>query len=280
MTNETKTLTNANPTYVEFDNIRIMTVLHEGMEYFSPKPISDSLGLDWNAQRKRINRDAVLQGGGVIMTLPSISGDQETLCLPLDMLNGWLFGIDASRVKPGIKEKILFYKRECYRALHSHFFKIEHSKPAAPQVHYHFHFKGVELAPVKHEDDYWYDPEAIGQALGYNGHPRECVGNLYQENKKAFEGLVALIRVPRAAGRRTMRFYNRGGMEKVAEISRADNAEEFREFLKQTRQVEAGTLPCVKVPEKPPQPAPLTRTGKKEEITALWNKIQNLLEDK
>ncbi|HET9222625.1 MAG TPA: phage antirepressor N-terminal domain-containing protein [Roseiflexaceae bacterium] len=39
------------------------------------------------------------------------------LCLPLDYLPGWLFGINAARVKPELKERIILYKRECYRRL-------------------------------------------------------------------------------------------------------------------------------------------------------------------
>ena len=39
------------------------------------------------------------------------------LCLPLDYLNGWLFGINASRVKDDIRERLLRYQRECYRVL-------------------------------------------------------------------------------------------------------------------------------------------------------------------
>ncbi|MFO7681152.1 MAG: phage antirepressor N-terminal domain-containing protein [Chloroflexota bacterium] len=36
---------------------------------------------------------------------------------PLDYLNGWLCKMDASRVRPNIKEPLLRYQRECYRIL-------------------------------------------------------------------------------------------------------------------------------------------------------------------
>jgi hypothetical protein len=39
------------------------------------------------------------------------------LCIPLDFMNGWLFGINASRVKDSIKEQLITYQRECYRVL-------------------------------------------------------------------------------------------------------------------------------------------------------------------
>jgi hypothetical protein len=39
------------------------------------------------------------------------------LCLPLDFLNGWLFGVNANRVKPVLRDKIIQYQRDCYRVL-------------------------------------------------------------------------------------------------------------------------------------------------------------------
>lgn len=39
------------------------------------------------------------------------------VCLPLHYLNGWLFGIDANRVKPELKEKLIRYQKECYEVL-------------------------------------------------------------------------------------------------------------------------------------------------------------------
>ena len=45
-------------------------------------------------------------------------GIQETLCLPLDLLPGWLFGITTGKITdPALKEKITRYRRECYRRL-------------------------------------------------------------------------------------------------------------------------------------------------------------------
>ena len=39
------------------------------------------------------------------------------LCLPLDLIPGWLFGIPVGRVKEEIRPKLLRYQRECFRAL-------------------------------------------------------------------------------------------------------------------------------------------------------------------
>lgn len=88
------------------------------------RPICDYLGVDWSAQYRRINRDAVLAEsvqGVAVTTTPSADGRggglQEMMCLPLKFLPGWLFGINADRVKAELREKIVRYQRECYDVL-------------------------------------------------------------------------------------------------------------------------------------------------------------------
>lgn len=113
---------------VEFheDTIRAAAVEVAGERciYVPVRPIVEYLGLDWSAQRQRIMRDEVLAEavqGVVITTTPSGSGGgggpQEMSCLPIEMLHGWLFGISASRVRPELREKVLRYRRDCFRVL-------------------------------------------------------------------------------------------------------------------------------------------------------------------
>lgn len=92
--------------------------------YVPVRPICEYLGLDWSSQRQRIDRDPVLSDvrqGVVVMTAPSADGrgggPQEMLCLPVQFLHGWLFGINASRIKPELQEKVIRYQRECYGVL-------------------------------------------------------------------------------------------------------------------------------------------------------------------
>ena len=64
-----------------------------------------------------------------MMALPSAGGPQETFCLRLDLLQGWLFGIDAARVAPEARDRVLAYKRECCAVLFRHFYG-DRQKPA------------------------------------------------------------------------------------------------------------------------------------------------------
>lgn len=99
--------------------------LEDGQIMIPLRPICDALGVAWSPQRRRINRDPVLSDAmrSVTVTVTDLDSSSsrprtsEMLCLPLDYLNGWMFGINASRVKEEIQERLIRYQRECYRAL-------------------------------------------------------------------------------------------------------------------------------------------------------------------
>lgn len=107
---------------IDFHGDPITAVDDAGTVYIAVKPISDVLGLDWSAQLKRTKRDPVLAEGMAVMAIPTPGGAQETVCLALHLLGGWLFGINAGLVRPDIRDRVLAYQRECYAALHAHFY--------------------------------------------------------------------------------------------------------------------------------------------------------------
>ncbi|UAX42503.1 phage antirepressor N-terminal domain-containing protein [Pasteurella canis] len=108
---------------INFHNQPLSTFEHNSIYYVAMKPICENIGLNWDGQRQRIQRDEVLSQGMVIITAPTNSGDQQMLCLPIDYLNGWLFGIDVKRVKPEIRDLLITYKKECYKALSDYWMK-------------------------------------------------------------------------------------------------------------------------------------------------------------
>lgn len=128
--------------------------------YVPLRPVCDRLGIDWSGQRQRINRDPVLsqvtQGVGVI-TAPSTDGRgggmQEMLCIPLDYLNGWLFGINANRVNPEIRDRLIRYQMECYRILSEAF--QQQNVTAAP-------IEGIDIDALLRTGD---DPEAYAYRI-------------------------------------------------------------------------------------------------------------------
>lgn len=108
---------------VDFYGDEIVTALvkieDQTLAYVPLRPICEYLGLSWSGQRQRINRDPVLaqEMRFVRVTHTNLGGDPEVLCLPLEFLNGWLFGVNATRVKPELRDKVIRYQRECYKIL-------------------------------------------------------------------------------------------------------------------------------------------------------------------
>lgn len=95
--------------------------LSDGRVFVPVRPLVERLGVDWNGQRRRINRDAVLSEEVVSVDVTSTQGGPEQrramLCLPLDYVSGFLFGLNADRVRPQLRERVIRYQRECYRVL-------------------------------------------------------------------------------------------------------------------------------------------------------------------
>ena len=108
---------------VDFYGDTILAVrTREGAIYVPVRPICDLMGIDWSSQRQRMMRDAVLSAElrpCVVVTTTQGLPDQrrEMLALPLDYVSGFLFGINADRVKPEIRERLIQYQRECYKVL-------------------------------------------------------------------------------------------------------------------------------------------------------------------
>lgn len=98
--------------------VAVLVEMNEQQQVLVPvRPICDYLGLSWAGQRQRIHRDEILAEVSSECVIHSQGQRRAMLCLPLDYLNGWLFGVNASRVKPEIKASLLRYQRECYRIL-------------------------------------------------------------------------------------------------------------------------------------------------------------------
>ena len=110
------------------DITAVLVETEEGEQVFVPvRPICDYLGVTWGSQYNRITRDPVLsdvvRNISVFITKTDIDPESrrphtsEMLCLPLEFLHGWLFGINASRVKEEIKDNLIRYQRDCYKIL-------------------------------------------------------------------------------------------------------------------------------------------------------------------
>ena len=130
---------------IQFNHQSLVTFEQNGTHYTAMKPICENIGLCWDGQRQRIQRDEVLSEGAVIITVPSNGGDQQMICLPIEYINGWLFGIDIKRCKPEIRETLIMYKKECYQALYNYWNKPQQLALPEPEKKFTFEFTEYEL---------------------------------------------------------------------------------------------------------------------------------------
>lgn len=109
---------------VSFCGAAIPCLWHEGQPFVAVRPISEALGLSWHAQFERIKRDPVLSTSVRVIRTQKPGDDQvrQIVALPFGLLNGWLFGISARRVRPEVRDTLIRYQREAYAVLFQHFY--------------------------------------------------------------------------------------------------------------------------------------------------------------
>ncbi len=93
----------------------------DGEIYVPLNPLTAFLGLERRGQMQRIGRDPVLSRRTRSLTIDTGGGPQKQVCLPLDLLPGWLFGISQARVGSELQDKLNRYREECFRVLWSAF---------------------------------------------------------------------------------------------------------------------------------------------------------------
>lgn len=117
---------------VAFHGQTLLATTIEGKPFVALKPIAEAIGLQWESQYNRLKRHPVLASTISITNMVAQDGKKrETVCLPLDKLNGWLFGIHANRAKPELRERLIQYQRECFDVLARHFGAATESRPYA-----------------------------------------------------------------------------------------------------------------------------------------------------
>jgi len=87
--------------------------------YVPLRPLCEFLGLSWSSQLQKVKQDEVLVDAmsSVLFSNTEVGQRYTVVCLALEFLPGWLFGITTSRVRADLQAKITRYRRECYRVL-------------------------------------------------------------------------------------------------------------------------------------------------------------------
>lgn len=85
------------------------------------KRVCEALGIDHDSQRQKLASKP--WATTVLITAVAEDGkNREVFCADIDSLPMWLATIDANRVKPEARFKLVAYQKECARVLRDHFF--------------------------------------------------------------------------------------------------------------------------------------------------------------
>ena len=82
------------------------------------KPICQALGIDEDAQRRKIYGDEFFNSVAVLSTATGADKKEyEMLCLPLPYIFSWLATINPKNVKEEAKEAVQLYRLECSKVI-------------------------------------------------------------------------------------------------------------------------------------------------------------------
>lgn len=91
--------------------------------YVPVKPICEVLGISHPSQTEAIKNHPILTSVVSMIETTGADGKQyDMLCLPIKYVFGWLFSIDARKVKPEASEAVITWQEKVYDALHEKFY--------------------------------------------------------------------------------------------------------------------------------------------------------------
>jgi hypothetical protein len=103
---------------VPFYGDDLIAVQHpSGSIYVLFAKVCENLGLARRGQVLRVQRHAVLNRGLELLQVETEGGTQTLQCLRLDLLPLWLSGVQASRVRAELQEKLVQYQAEAAEVL-------------------------------------------------------------------------------------------------------------------------------------------------------------------
>jgi hypothetical protein len=155
---------------VSFHGAELFLVEHNDQPYTPMKPIVEGMGLDWASQFTKIKQRFATCIAEITMQLPGDSQRRSVICLPLRKLAGWLYTVNAGKVKPEIREKVIQYQNECDDALWDYWTKGHASRPT--------HSEPPAISKAHQGELY----NRVAEIAGTNGKVRASIWSRFQNH--------------------------------------------------------------------------------------------------
>ena len=109
---------------VDFQGAQLITIRKDELEFVAMKPVSDGIGLNWQKQSEKLQRDKEKFNCTLMGMVAADGKNRQMLCMPITKLNGWLFSINPNKIpNPQTREKVVRYQEECFIALYDYWHK-------------------------------------------------------------------------------------------------------------------------------------------------------------
>lgn len=107
---------------------------NDGNMFVAMKPIVEGMGLSWPRQFRKLqeNKTKYLSCHMAIQ-VPGDDQTRETLFIPINKLNAWLFSVNPEKVRKDIRPGIIRYQEECAFVLYEYWHKGVAVNPRAAQ---------------------------------------------------------------------------------------------------------------------------------------------------
>lgn len=102
----------------------------DGQVWVAVKPICEHLGIAWQPQLAKLSSDAKFSCNDIVITAAD-GKNYSTTCLPQDQLLGWLYTINANKIKVESRPLLLAYQKETTRAISDYWTKGAAVRPSA-----------------------------------------------------------------------------------------------------------------------------------------------------
>lgn len=92
----------------------------DGTRMVALRPVCENIGIAEFSQRRKIQEDPRFSWHHM-MSAGADGKAYKMFCLPVSQLNGWLYGINANKVAPEVRDRLLAYQKECQEVLFRYF---------------------------------------------------------------------------------------------------------------------------------------------------------------
>lgn len=99
--------------------------------YLPVRPICTALGMNWPTQYRKIKADEVLLESTRTLRLQTRGGPQNLVCMDVEAIPMWLAGIEPSRVREDLRERLKAYKRWVRKVVYEAFARETGVVPSA-----------------------------------------------------------------------------------------------------------------------------------------------------